>query len=318
MFLQKHKRKIIKFSKILLALGALALGSNLLFLAFKGGILFTSFMFSIEYFAHNDGMVFCRVLQILLLVSLVKEYITSNRVKQGPKDRFTWKRKKRGTLLHFAKRCVLIIAIYCLGGVAAPAAIECVANSYRIILILLSRLWIVAVVFLAFKIVFYLIRYARALNKRRGFIKKLSALCDQKNVAFEQNGNIFPLEKRNKTDADFSIVSCGTQYDCRFIYALKKLDTMSLTDRGEGSVIHDYRLGQVHLFRRITTFRYDFEGRGKKVLIILPTPKRVIHAEGGRSLEIGDKVGEYTVYTATAFLNALERDCLHYFQTNNQ
>ena len=93
---------------------------------------------------------------------------------------------------------------------------------------------------------------------------------------------------------------------------------MSLTDRGEGSVIYDYRLGQVHLFRRITTFRYDFEGRGKKVLIILPTPKRVIHAEGGRSLEIGDKVGEYTVYTATAFLNALERDCLHYFQTNNQ
>ena len=88
---------------------------------------------------------------------------------------------------------------------------------------------------------------------------------------------------------------------------------MSLTNTGEGSNIYDYRLGQVHLWRRITTFRYDFEGRSKKILVILPTPQKVMHAEGGCYLDIGDKVGEYTVYTATAFLNAFERDCLNSF-----
>lgn len=313
MFLQKHKSKIIKFSKILLAFGALALGSNLLFLAFQGGILFTSFTLSIEYFARNDGMVFCRILQGLLFISLVREYIMSNKIKQGPKDRFTWKRKKRGTLLHFAKRCALVIAIYCLGGIAAPVAIECVANSYRIILILLSKLWIGAVVFLVLKIFFYLIRYMKAVGKRKAFFQKLSTLCAQKDVIFEQNGDIFPLEKRNKNDADFLVSLGGVRYDCKFIYSLKRGDTMSLNDEGEGALIYDYRLGQVHLWRRVTTFRYDFEGGAQKVLIILPTPKRVMHAEGGRHLEIGDKVGEYTVYTATSFLNALERDCLHYF-----
>ena len=30
----------------------------------------------------------------------------------------------------------------------------------------------------------------------------------------------------------------------------------------------------------------------------------------GRVLDVGDKVGEYKIYTATGFLNALERDCL--------
>ena len=313
MFLQKYKKESILLLKILIALVAFLLGFHLLFLAFQVGILFTSFILSIEYFARNDGIIFCRILQALLLISLIREYITNNKVKQGPKDRFTWKRKKRGTPLHFAKRCVLMIAIYCLGGLAAPVAIECVANSYRIVLILLSKLWIVAVAFLTLKIIFYLVRYARAVKKRKVFFKKLSALCDQKNVTFEQNGGIFPLEKRNKNDADFLVVQGGIQYDCKFIYALKRGDTMSLNDKGEGSNIYDYRLGQVHLFRKITNFCYDFEGNGKKILIILPTPKKVIHAEGGRHLEIGDKVGEYTVYTATAFLNTLERDCLHYF-----
>ena len=311
--LQKYKKESILLLKILIALVAFLLGFHLLFLAFQGGILFTAFLFSIEYFALHDGMLFCRILQALLLISLIREYIISNKVKQGPKDRFTWKRKKRGTPLHFATRCVLMIAIYCLGGVAAPVAIECVANSYRIILVILSKLWSVAVAFLALKIIFYLVRYARAVKKRKAFFKKLSVLCDQKSVIFEQNGDVFPLEKKHKNDADFSVVLGGVRYECKFIYALKRGETMSLTDTGEGSNIYDYRLGHVHLFRSVTTFRYSFEGREKKVLIILPTPHKVIHAEGGRYLEIGDKVDEYTVYTATAFLNALERDCLHYF-----
>ena len=311
-FLQKHKSKIIKILKLLFVFCVFFLGVNLLFVAFKAGVLFTSFILSVEYFVHNDGVIFYRALQILLLASFVREYIRSNKIKYGPKDRFTWKRKKYG-FLHFVKRCVLVTVIYCLGAFAAPIAIECVANSYRIILIVLSKLWVVIPVFIAIKFVFFLARYARAVKKRKVFFEKISLLCDQKNVKFEQNGGIFPLEDKNNNGADFSIEYLGERYECKFIYSLKIGDTMSLTNTGEGSNIYDYRLGQVHLWRRITTFRYDFEGRSKKILVILPTPQKVMHAEGGCYLDIGDKVGEYTVYTATAFLNALERDCLNSF-----
>lgn len=282
-----------------------------MFFAFQGGILLTSFMFSIEYFAYNDGDIFCRILQALLLVSLIREFIANNKTKKRRR------KKNNGTILHLFARYVSLIALYCLGGAAAPAAVECVANYYRIILLFLSKLWIVAVVLLIIKIVFYSARYARAVGKRKAFVTKLSALCDSKKVILEQIGGVFPLENRRKNEADFSVVHRGTRYECKFVYSLRKYDTMILTNYGEGSIIYDYRLGQVHLFRRMKFFRYDFESNSPKILIILPTSKRVMHSESGRDLDVGDRVGEYTVYTATAFLNALERDCLNHPTENN-
>ena len=311
MFAQKPKSIIIQALQIVLVLCAFIFGSQLLFFAFQGGILLTAFWFSVEYFAHNDGAIFCWALQILLLVSLIKEFIANNKPKKE-------KRKKNsGTILHLFKRCVSLIALYCLGSAAAPTAIECVANYYRIILLFLSKLWIVVAVILIVKVVFYLVRYARAVIKRKRFAEKLFELCDQKNIRLEQNGGIFPLDNRCKDEADLSVVHRGTRYECKFIYSLRKYDRMILTNYGEGSIIYDYRLGQVHLFRRMTIFRYDFQSNSPKILIILPTSKRVIHSESGRDLDVGDRVGEYTVYTATAFLNALERDCLNHPIENN-
>ena len=311
MLAQKQKSKIRQALQIVLVLCAFIFGSQLLSWAFQGGILLAAFMFSIEYFAHNDGEIFCGILQALLLVSLVREFIANNKTKKGRR------KKNNGTILHLFARCVSLIALYCLGGAAAPAAVECVANYYRIILLFLSKLWIVAVVLLIIKIVFYSARYARAVGKRKAFVTKLSALCDSKKGILEQIGGVFPLENRRKNEADFSIIHRGERFDCKFVYSLRKYDTMILTNIGEGSIIYDYRLGQVHLFRRMTIFRYDFESNSPKILIILPTSKRVIHSESGRDLDVGDRVGEYTVYTATAFLNALERDCLNHPIENN-
>ena len=88
MFAQKPKSIIIQALRIVLVLCAFIFGSQLLFFAFQGGILLTAFWFSIEYFAHNDGAIFCWALQILLLVSLAKEFIANNKTKKG-------KRKKK-------------------------------------------------------------------------------------------------------------------------------------------------------------------------------------------------------------------------------
>ena len=174
-----------------------------------------------------------------------------------------------------------------------------------------SKLWIIAAVFLTIKVFLYVAHYVRAVIKRKIFTQKLFSLCDRKKVILGQISSVFPLDNRRKNDADFSIVHCGTRYECKFIYSLRKYDTMVLTNYGEGSIVYDCRLGQIHLFRRMTLFRYGFEGRSSKILIILPTPKKVMHSESGRDLDVGDKVGEYTVYTGTAFLNALERNCLN-------
>ncbi|MBQ5389984.1 MAG: hypothetical protein IIU58_03670, partial [Clostridia bacterium] len=61
-----------------------------------------------------------------------------------------------------------------------------------------------------------------------------------------------------------------------------------------------------------TQFSYAFEGEGKKILILSPTPYKMFVMGGGKNhaLDIGDCVGEYTVYTGTSFINAVQRNSI--------
>ncbi len=61
-----------------------------------------------------------------------------------------------------------------------------------------------------------------------------------------------------------------------------------------------------------TQFSYAFEGEGKKILIISPTPYKMFVTGGGtnHALDIGDRVGEYMIYTGTSFINAIQRDSI--------
>ena len=59
---------------------------------------------------------------------------------------------------------------------------------------------------------------------------------------------------------------------------------------------------------------FGFESEGKKILIVLPIPKKIYVGtvnSAPRPADTGEKAGEYTVYNASGFLGALERDCLN-------
>ncbi len=48
------------------------------------------------------------------------------------------------------------------------------------------------------------------------------------------------------------------------------------------------------------------------ILIINPIPKTVNVSENGKTalIDNGDRVGEYKIYSATALVNAIDRNCL--------
>ena len=55
------------------------------------------------------------------------------------------------------------------------------------------------------------------------------------------------------------------------------------------------------------------EVNGKKILIVVPIPRKFFvstNQSSPRQADTGEKIGEYTIYNATGFLGALERDCL--------
>ncbi|MBR7101119.1 MAG: hypothetical protein IKC74_02415 [Clostridia bacterium] len=66
------------------------------------------------------------------------------------------------------------------------------------------------------------------------------------------------------------------------------------------------------MFSFVNSYHYDYESEKNKVLIINPCSDRVLTYHGKKTIEIdnGESIGDYKVFTATAFLNALERECL--------
>ena len=61
-----------------------------------------------------------------------------------------------------------------------------------------------------------------------------------------------------------------------------------------------------------TEFTYGFEGDGKKVIIVCPTPHSIYVSGYGKNklVDVADVIWGHTLMTGTAFLNALERDCI--------
>jgi hypothetical protein len=69
---------------------------------------------------------------------------------------------------------------------------------------------------------------------------------------------------------------------------------------------------EFELFHIDTTVYYAMEGDHKKLLVMCPVAARMFASEGGRAREIdtGDCIANYTLYTTTGFIHAIERDCL--------
>ena len=72
----------------------------------------------------------------------------------------------------------------------------------------------------------------------------------------------------------------------------------------------DLMVGHGALGHRAT--RYSFDPDDKRILLLIPVPLFIYWREDGgwRPLYAAEKVGDYTVYSAAAFLNALDMNAL--------
>ena len=105
----------------------------------------------------------------------------------------------------------------------------------------------------------------------------------------------------------------GMHYSCKLIGALRKKIPVSILPGGYAQYIHTiYFRGGGVLYRRVKTVKFGYESEHKKILIMNPTPKTIQTERGGKTypLDNGFAVGEYKIFTASAFLNALQLDTL--------
>ena len=74
--------------------------------------------------------------------------------------------------------------------------------------------------------------------------------------------------------------------------------------------MYSFNLFKTPIFSHTTVKRFGYDSEHSKILIINPVPKKLFCHFGNKIAEIdnGDRVGDYKIYTATAFIRAIETD----------
>lgn len=178
---------------------------------------------------------------------------------------------------------------------------------------------------------FFSFDYVRAFFVRRKFFNKLKKSAAKNGYTVSKISHPYSSIFVDREESNFTVNARGKTYTCKLIAGVHYGFPMYFSEDGKGTIIWHitlkYRslraapfakngmiwqslpddLAQIH-----TDFTYNFDGDGKKVLIISPTPHSIFATGYGqnRPLDVNDSVWGYTIMTGTAFINALERDAV--------
>lgn len=209
------------------------------------------------------------------------------------------------------KNIITVALVYCGASMVIPWLLPFLVTLWNIgdgmgfLWILLFMVIIVLIVIISYCI--------RAILKRKEFIEKLKKHCKTNSLYISDIKEPYRSIFIAQAGFDFSIEKNGKKYDCKFIAGVFPGSPIIFSDKGNGIKQNTVRLFRVELFHILTKFDYAYESEGKKILIVSPTPKNIyasIHEASPRPADVGEKIGEYTVYNSTGFLGALDRNCL--------
>ncbi|MBQ7380261.1 MAG: hypothetical protein IJW70_11370 [Clostridia bacterium] len=155
--------------------------------------------------------------------------------------------------------------------------------------------------------------YIRAMLKRKKFVKELQMTCQAKGVALSKIQKPYWSVLSQQKGTDFTLEKDGKEYQCKLVAGVFRSSPIVFADTGEGVRQDVLRVFRVSVLHMNTLIDFRMEGDGKKILIVLPVPEKIyVSTEGStpRPADTGEVLGEYTLYTATGFLGALERGIL--------
>ena len=156
------------------------------------------------------------------------------------------------------------------------------------------------------------VRVLKAFFTRRAFFARLKKICVEKGYTLSPVNRPYLSAFFFPEGESFRVEAGGKTYSCKMIGGVQKYLPMMLYADGNGHYSHIIKLYKAELFRYETWFTFGYESDAAQVLIVNPVPKKVYGHDGRRTalLDNGDRAGKFRFYAGTAFLNALERECL--------
>lgn len=224
------------------------------------------------------------------------------------------KTKKFYTASNRIRKTVMLIISYSVGGalfvyLGHRVSLAVMTNSY---LISRKAIWAVLLFIVFIVVIPALYRQTGSILKRKKFIKNLKKVCAEHRCSLSEIKRPYRSLFKLTHGYDFDFELNGTKYACKLLYTKHRLRPITFFDNGMAAHENVIKVKKTELFRVRSWFEYDFSANAKKLLIINPIPKTVSASENGRIslIDNGDRVGEYKIYSATALVNAIDRNCL--------
>ncbi len=248
---------------------------------------------------------------------------------------------KKADKSEFRKTFWALVAGYFLGSIGLMFIIPAILVAFSPLLLLLiePEVYVSVILIIVVPVVY---RHARAYSKRKKFIKELKELCRKKRYVISKIKDPYKSLFRLCEGESFNVRIGERKYSCKFIASKKRSRPLYIMKNGIGGWLITYRFINVYLFSYTKTFNFGWESNSKKVIIVNPVPQKVLTPKGTHivpqentdfyigantntrkplltktqekvydiELDNGDIVDGYELYTATGFLNALERNVI--------
>ena len=220
-------------------------------------------------------------------------------------------KEKNSRIPPVLKSVITVAVVYCGASIVIPWFLPMFVTLWNLggvmlfVWVLLALLALILITITAY--------YIRAMLKRRSFVKKLKKYCIANSVYLSDIKKSYLSLFVSQDGFDFTVEKSGTKYDCKFIAGIFPNSPIILTDKGNGIKQDTIRIFKIELFHFLTRVDFGYESEGKKILVLLPIPKKFfvsVNEAPPHLADVGEKVGEYTIYNSTGFLNALDRGTL--------
>lgn len=228
--------------------------------------------------------------------------------ERGEQKLYDTKKKRKNPSNHAFDGAVIgmTFSALVLGGVAGVVVPALVGYLPALLVLFTSQaaLWVLALL-----VWWYLLRALRRLHRRRRFLKRLHTVCAAKDYVIEETMRPYRSLFTLYDGENIRIDAKGRLYSVKFLAAKSRRKPLVLHENGVCEFLTVVRFAKAEVTRLSRAYDCTWNAAGYKILLLDPVPYKVMNARG-EELDNGSVIGDHKIFTGTAFLNALERECV--------
>ena len=156
-----------------------------------------------------------------------------------------------------------------------------------------------------------LIRFLRARRARKKFFRNLSEVVTSSKYKISEIKNPYRSLVSVKKQCTFTLEYDDEKFTCLVVTSPRF--RVPICFESDAEAFFRYRLGTPrHNITLRRGFSYAFDGEGVKIIIVTPTPKDVLICDEDKERRLfnADKLWDFVIYDADAFIGSADRKCL--------